>query len=201
MLYTPVPGTPLFFQMKEQGRMLPGINLADIHGQHEFNFAHAAITATESKYWLDFAFRRDFERNGPSIYRICRTTLDGYRRYKNDADSRVRERFAREARALGSGYVSALWAMEHHLRGVNPTVAEQIRTVRQEIGREFGLLSRVITAVVGPYLYWTARRETRRLAEGKTYEPPTIVERRNWTLPDAVDSTVPAVPELATQGD
>ena len=91
--------------------------------------------------------------------------------------------------------------MEHHLRGVNPTVAEQIRTVRQEIGREFGLLSRVITAVVGPYLYWTARRETRRLAEGKTYEPPTIVERRNWTLPDAVDSTVPAVPELATQGD
>jgi len=30
--------------------MLPGINLADIHGQHEFNFAHAANTATESKY-------------------------------------------------------------------------------------------------------------------------------------------------------
>ena len=44
MLYTPVPGTPLFFEMKEQGRMLPGVNLADIHGQHEFNFAHAAIS-------------------------------------------------------------------------------------------------------------------------------------------------------------
>jgi hypothetical protein len=144
---------------------------------------------------------RDFERNGPSIYRICRTTLDGYRRYKNDADSRVRERFAREARALGSGYVAALWAMEHHLRATNPTVAEQIRVVRQEIGREFGLLSRVITAVVGPYLYWTARREQRRLAEGKTYEPPTIIERRNWTEPEALESTVPAVPELATQGD
>ena len=56
--------------------------------------------AKDSKHWLDFAFRRDFERNGPSIYRICRTTLDGWRRYKNDADSRVRERFAREARAL-----------------------------------------------------------------------------------------------------
>ena len=116
MLYTPVPGTPLFFEMKEQGRMLPGVNLADIHGQHEFNFEHAAISAKDSKHWLDFAFRRDFERNGPSIYRICRTTLDGYRRYKNDADSRVRERFAREARALGSGYAAALWAMEHHLR-------------------------------------------------------------------------------------
>jgi hypothetical protein len=60
----------------------------------------------------------------------------------------------------------------------------------------------VITSVVGPYLYWTARREMRRLAEGKTYEPPTIIERRNWTLPDSLESAVPALPELAaTQGD
>jgi hypothetical protein len=63
------------------------------------------------------------------------------------------------------------------------------------------LLSRVITAVVGPYLYWTARREQRRLAEGKTYEPPTIIERRNWTQPEALGGAVPAVPELVTQGD
>ena len=91
--------------------------------------------------------------------------------------------------------------MERHLRRSNPTVAEQIRVVRQEIGREFGLLSRVITSVVGPYLLWTARREERRLAEGKTYEPPTIIERRNWTAPEALDVAVPAVPELATQGD
>ena len=80
--------------------MLPGVDLADIHGQHAFNFQHAAISAKDSKHWLDFAFRRDFERNGPSIYRICRTTLDGWRRYGNDADARVRARFAREARAL-----------------------------------------------------------------------------------------------------
>ena len=59
----------------------------------------------------------------------------------------------------------------------------------------------MITAVVGPFLYWTARREQRRLAEGKTYEPPTIIERRNWTEPEALESAVPAVPELATQGD
>src|SRR3954464_4838714 len=34
MLYTPVPGTPLFHQMTDEGRMLDGVNLADIHGQH-----------------------------------------------------------------------------------------------------------------------------------------------------------------------
>jgi hypothetical protein len=35
--------------------------------------------------------------------------------------------------------------------------------------------------VLGPVLLWSARREERRLAAGQTYEPPTIVERRNWT--------------------
>ena len=32
MLYTPVPGTPLYFEMAEQGRLLD-VDLADIHGQ------------------------------------------------------------------------------------------------------------------------------------------------------------------------
>ncbi|MBS1859058.1 MAG: cobalamin-dependent protein, partial [Acidobacteria bacterium] len=180
MLYTPVPGTPLYAQMKEEGRMLDGIELADIHGQHEFNFQHAAISKKESKRWLDYAFRRDFERNGPSIYRICRTTMEGWKRYRNDADARVRARFAWEARALGDGYAAALWAMEHYLSGTNRAVAEKVRTLRQEIGREFGLLSRLVTAALGPVVLWSARREAKRLAAGQTYEPPTVVERRNW---------------------
>ncbi len=200
MLYTPVPGTPLFFEMKEQGRMLPGVNLADIHGQHEFNFEHAALSRKDSKKWLDYAFRRDFERNGPSIYRICRTTLEGWRRYGKDADLRVRARFAREARALSDGYSAALWAMEHHLRKSNATTADQIRQLRTEIGQEFGWFSRVATSVVGPILLWTTRREERRLAAGRTYEPPTIIERRNWTLPEALDAVAPRVSELTTSG-
>ena len=183
MLYTPVPGTPLFAEMTEQGRMLDGVNLADIHGQDQFNFRHAAISREDSKKFLDEAFRRDFERNGPSIYRICRTTLDGWLRYKNDPDTRVRARFAWEARSLKDGYAAALWAMEKHLRTTNPAVSEKIRALRKEVGREFGLMSRVATLVVGPLLAWSARREERRLAQGQTYEPQTIVERRNWAPP------------------
>jgi hypothetical protein len=183
MLYTPVPGTPLHAEMTEQGRMLEGIDLADIHGQDKFNFRHAALSRDESKKWLDFAFRRDYERNGPSIYRICRTTLNGWRRYRNDPDLRVRARFKWEARSLSDGYAAALWAMEKHLRKTNPAVSEQIRALRQDVGREFGLMSRVVSRLIGPVLLWSARREEKRLAAGATYEPPTIIERRNWTLP------------------
>jgi len=185
MLYTPVPGTPLFAEMSEQGRMLEGVDLADIHGQHQFNFQHAAIPREDSKRWLDWAFRRDFERNGPSLYRICRTTLEGWRRYKNDADPRVRARFAWEANSLRDGYAAALWAMEKHLRQTNAAVSQKIRALRQEIGAEFGLASRLVTRVLGPILLRSARREERRLAAGKTYEPRTIIERRNWVWADS----------------
>jgi radical SAM superfamily enzyme YgiQ (UPF0313 family) len=180
MLYTPVPGTPLFAEMTAQGRMLDDAELPDIHGQHQFNFQHAAISREDSKKFLDAAFRRDFERNGPSIYRICRTTLNGWQRYKNDADARVRARFAWEARSLKDGYASALWAMEKHLRRSNPAVSARIRELREEVAREFGFMSRVVTHLLGPVLWWSARREGKRLQAGVTYEPQTIIERRNW---------------------
>ena len=199
MLYTPVPGTPLFREMTEQGRMLEDVNLADIHGQHQFNFRHAAISREDSKRLLDGAFRRDFERNGPSIYRICRTTLDGWRRYKDDADLRVRARFAREARSLRDGYGAALWAMERHLRPTNLAVSEKIRELRKEVGREFGLLSRMVSRALGPVMLWSTRREERLLAHGQTYEPRTIVERRNWSWPAPLAGATPVLTALSSQ--
>ena len=180
MLYTPVPGTPLYKEMSEQGRMLEGIDLADIHGQDKFNFRHAAISRDDSKRFLDWAFWRDFERNGPSLYRMCQTMLQGWRRYKDYPDLRVRERFARENVKLRTAYSAALWAMEHYFRKVNREVSGQIHDLRNEIGKEFGMASRIAANLAGPVLLWTTRREERRVAAGLTYEPPTILERRNW---------------------
>ena len=180
MLYTPVPGTPLYQEIADQGRLLPGLEWADIHGQHKFNFVHPGISRDDSKRFLDWAFWRDFERNGPSVYRICQTMLLGWKRYKNSPDERVRERFEREMKKLGSGYNAALWTMERKFRKINLTVSQQIRELRREVEKEFGLASRVVANVVGPILLWTTGREERRLAAGKTYEPPTIIERKNW---------------------
>jgi radical SAM superfamily enzyme YgiQ (UPF0313 family) len=180
MLYTPVPGTPLYQQMQEEGRMLSGVDFADVHGQFKFNFKHAAISRDDSKRFLDWAFWRDFEVNGPSLYRIARTLLAGWNRYKDWPDARVRERFAQEMHRLSGIYSSALWAMEHQFRKVDGKVSDQIRSVREEFKRESGIVSKMMPAVLGPVLLWTTRREEKRLARGKTYEPPTILERRNW---------------------
>jgi hypothetical protein len=81
---------------------------------------------------------------------------------------------------LSGVYGSALWAMERQFRKVNRSGSDQIRALRQEFRKESGLFSRLLPAILGPVFLWTTRREERRLARGKTYEPPTILERTNW---------------------
>jgi radical SAM superfamily enzyme YgiQ (UPF0313 family) len=181
MLYTPVPGTPLFQQMEEEGRMLD-VDLADIHGQFKFNFQHAAISRDDSKRLLDWAFRFDFERNGPSLFRICDTIFQGWKRYHDHPDQRVRQRIANEAARLRTTYDAALWAMEKRLKGTNAAVSARIRELRRDIEHEFGMATRLVRAVTGPILLWSSKREDRQLAQGKTYEPPTFVDRRNWAV-------------------
>jgi radical SAM superfamily enzyme YgiQ (UPF0313 family) len=180
MLYTPVPGTPLYAEMVEQGRLLDGVDLADIHGQDRFNFRHAAISREESNKFLESAFRWDFERNGPSLFRVCRTTFQGWMRYKNHPDQRVRERVHRETKTLRHAYTAVLWAMEHRLKNANFSVSPQIRALRKEIEQEFGFVAAAVSRTLGPVLWWTSLREGRRLARGNRHEPPTIIGRRNW---------------------
>jgi len=180
MLYTPVPGTPLFQQMQEEGRMLGGIDLADIHGQFKFNFEHAAISRDDSKRLLDWAFRFDLERNGPSLFRICETIFQGWKRYHDHPDLRVRERIANEAVKLRTTYDAALWVMEKRLKKTNASVSARIRDLRRDIEHEFGGATRLLRTVLGPFLLWMSKREDKRLARGQTYEPKTFVDRRNW---------------------
>ena len=180
MLYTPVPGTPLYRHVQSEGRLVPDVNFADIHGQFKFNFHHPAISRDESKTFLDRAFRRDYEANGPSVYRLMRNMLTGWQRYRDDPDARVRARVEAEAQQLRSGQGAVLWAMEKFLRGSNPAVSDRIRDLRMEIERELGGLSSAIHRLVGPALLWSARRQARIAPTGRRLEPRTFIDRRNF---------------------
>jgi radical SAM superfamily enzyme YgiQ (UPF0313 family) len=180
MLYTPVPGTPLYRQVQSEGRLLEGVDLADIHGQYRFNFRHAAISPEQSKTFLDRAFRRDFEVNGPSLYRLMRNMLVGWRRYRDDPDPRVRARVAEEARQLQRGHGAVLWAMERYLRDSSRDVSDRVRELRLQVEREIGGVARAVDHLLGPVFLWSARREMRLAPAGRRLEPRTFVDRRNW---------------------
>jgi hypothetical protein len=178
MLYTPMPGTPLYAETAAAGRLLDGVSLADIHGQHRFNFRHPHIGVEDSKLWLDRAFRLDYERNGPSLFRLIRTTWRRWERYGADADARVRARLARDAAKLRGGYAAALWAMEHYLNEPNPAVSAQVRDVRTRMERAAGGWARAASRSLGPLVLWTSRREARRHPLGRRMEPRTFIDRR-----------------------
>ena len=70
--------------------------------------------------------------------------------------------------------------MEKEFKKVNRTVSDRIHKLRREVEKEFPVVARLTAASLGPILLWTTRREDKRLAAGRTYEPPTFLERRNW---------------------
>ena len=106
--------------------------------------------------------------------------LMGWRRYKDYPDPRVRERFIRQMKKLSGAYNAALWVMEHEFKKINRGVSQQIRQLRHEVESEFPIIARLSAMSLGPFLLWSTRREERRLARGRTYEPPSFLERSNW---------------------
>lgn len=178
MLYTPMPGTPLYKEVNMSGRLIDGMDLADVHGQCRFNFHHPAISGDQSKTFLDRAFAEDFAVNGPSLYRLIRIMFERWQRYQHAADARVRARVAAEARQLRRGYGAVLWAMEHYLRESNEEMSERVRALRLEMERDLGGVTAAVSRLLGPVLLWTARREARLYPRGRPLEPRTFVVRR-----------------------
>jgi len=193
MLYTPVPGTPLYAEHRANGTLLSAEDCpdADAHGQLRFNYRHPRIRNGEETEYLLRAFRRDFEVNGPSVARIARTLLAGWLALKDHPDPRVRERIAFDTKDLATQYAAALWAAERWFARTNPALAGRLRTTRRGIEREFGPRASLAARLVGPVVLATLWLEERRLRRGRTYEPSTFYE---------ANPAAAARPEVAARG-
>lgn len=188
MLYTPIPGTPLHAEHTANSTMLSYVELSlpDTHGQFKFNFRHPHIKNNEESDFLLRAFHRDFEKNGPSVVRMIRTLLQGWQRYQDHPNPRIRARFAYEASNLPVKYAGALWAARRRYRD-DPHRRQLISQILDNLLAEFGWKSRLAAPIVGRYLYRALCTEEQRLSEGQTYEPPTFYETNSSNGPrDAV---------------
>lgn len=183
MLYTPIPGTPLYEQHLKDGTLLPEDDrpAADNHGQYRFNYCHKHIKDGNETEHLRRAFRRDFEVNGPSLARMVRTMLAGWKRYKNHPDPHIRTRFQREMKDLKTTYCAAVWAMKRRY-GNDRGMRVKIGSILKDIYREFGWISRIMAPIMGIFAYVAIGREEKRLGSGWTYEPPMFYEKNARAL-------------------
>ena len=196
MLYTPLPGTPLFEQHRRNGTIFTDseFSVADSHGQYRFNYRHQHIHDGREEEYIVEAFRRDFEVNGPSLARLIRTMLTGWQKYKNNPDKRIRDRFAREVKPLRTTYAGAVWAMKKWYKG-NHTMAGKLDSLLQDIYAEFGWKTKTLAPLAGKYIYYAMKKEEERLANGWSYEPTCFYEKNEaalaletWFVP--VDHTI-----------
>ncbi len=177
MLYMPLPGTPLRAEITAEGRMLDESEcpLPDTHGQYRFNYRHPHIPAGLESELIVRAFERDFSVNGPSMLRVLRTTLAGWKRYRNHPDPRIRRRFTWEVRGMASTYSAVVAGVKRYYQK-EPARHAELSRLLAEMNREFGWSSRLSAALGGWYVSWKIRQEERRLAEGWTYEPPMFYD-------------------------
>jgi len=121
------------------------------------------------------AFRRDFEVNGPSVMRMMRTLMNGWIKYKNHPEKRIRKRFAKEVEKMVPLNAGALWATRYWFKD-KPIILEQMSAILKDIYNEFGFKARLSAPIVGTIALYLLRKEEKRLSANHTYEPPTFYE-------------------------
>ena len=198
MLYTPIPGTPLYEKHREDGTLLAEntFSLADAHGQYRFNYRHAHITGGREEHYIVHAFRRDFEVNGPSLARLIRTFLKGWQRYKDHPSKRIRQRFAWEVRPLRTVYAGAVWAMRKWYSR-DKRMEKKLNSLVKDLYATFGWTTRITAPLIGRYLYLALKKEEERLARGWTYEPLSFYQKNEAAL--ALERAEPTGSKVKTQ--
>lgn len=179
MLYTPIPGTQLHAELSSQGRMKDEseYDFSDIHGQSVLNYRHPSFSDKQTAEIMARAFMRDYKTNGPSVVRIVRVLLEGWKRHKNHPDPRVRDRIGWEARKLPTTYAALAGVSEIYFRH-NPLLHKKMADLLSELRQEFsGFKSWFYSTIGARYVLRTIRKEEKRLSNGFCYEPPTFFER------------------------
>jgi len=90
--YSPLPQTPLYQRLKEEGRLLFDIPFEEWHAFKQPWFIHPEFSLEEAEKVQEQAYRDDFNRLGPSIVRVIRDDLEGYLQLRKSSRPQLKAR-------------------------------------------------------------------------------------------------------------
>jgi hypothetical protein len=195
MLYSPSPGTPLYHDLAAKGQLKDEEEFpwADWHGQLAFSWRHPGITDGQETEFIVRAFERDFQANGPSVVRVLRTALKGWKRYKDHPNPGIRRRFSREARRLSKVGAAVVAATKEYYRD-DEALHAKMSELLGDLCDEFGAHTQELAEAAGSHLVEQIRAEEVRLADGWAYEPPMFYETNSACRRLFADEYSEAVP-------
>jgi len=186
----PIPGTALYQDYADHGKLLDGIPWEEQHGQDRIWFEHPEFTRDETRKVLADAFRRDYTENGASFMRTMQTTLNGLKYTSTSEDPRVRARseaFRKMALQLRAFLpASAMFSK-------NRTTSFEVSELRRQYREQFGLATlkdHLLSAAVVTCSTWDRLHNA---FLGDVRQPPATTRMYRQTDPDAPAVAKPAL--------
>ncbi len=140
LIYGPVPGTPFNERVKKEKLMREEYveNPSLMHRRAD-GFAtvmkHPTLSAEAIEGLQRWCFEQDFQRLGPSIFRVLEGRLLGYRKLKHSSNPHLRQKAEIYATDLRFAYPVFLAGI---LFGPNRTIRKWIRDLQEQVQAEFG---------------------------------------------------------------
>jgi biotin synthase-like enzyme len=160
LIYGPVPGTP-FYERVIKDNLLHDVytEKPELLYRRADGFTtvikHPTLSAEEIEEIQRWCFEQDFQRLGPSIFRVLESRLLGYQKLKDSTNPFLRQKAEHYAKELRAAYPVFLAG---RLLGPNQTVRRWIgdleKKIHGELGQPGGLMRAKALLAVGAAL-WT----------------------------------------------
>jgi hypothetical protein len=156
LIYGPTLGTPAHARMKAEGRLLPGVSRD--HSRHDgfsLGFEHPHIGPEEMSSIQRRLFREEFERLGPSVFRVVEDWLTGHVSLRGHPVERVRAK----ARRYGEDAHRAMMLMPGSKKYLSLPVADWLDGLLQRLAEETGAMTwkeRLASRLVPAMLRYTS---------------------------------------------
>ncbi len=176
MLLTPLPVTPLYRDMKQEGLLRDDLPWEEWHGQKELSWKHPAFPGDAPARWLDKAFRADHEANSSTMYRVIETAFRGWKRLAAlpRRDACLEHRMARLAKRT-LDWMPPLAVLSRN--GVNALEKERAARLEREISDALGVSGLRRRAFGAAVRALAAAWRLRLRLFGDGIQPATIVTR------------------------
>ncbi|MFA6319080.1 MAG: hypothetical protein WC943_16840, partial [Elusimicrobiota bacterium] len=140
LIYGPTPGTPLYDRVMKEGRFRDEFKedvAAYCRSSSGFTcmIKHPSMSCAEVEGLQRWCFDEDYQRLGPSIYRVVETWLEGYRTMRDSENPILRSKAERFAKDIRKSYPIFLAG---RVFGPNRSIKEWIAGLEQQVYEELG---------------------------------------------------------------
>ena len=190
LIYGPVPGTP-FYERVIKENLLQDVYTTnkDLFYRRADGFRtmikHPTLSATEIEDIQRWCFEQDFQRLGPSIFRVLETRLLGYQKLKNSPNPLLRRKAEYYASELRVAYPVFLAG---RLLGPNAAVRRWIGQLERSIHAQLGRSSareRLESVLAVAAASWTGVKLKLNLCQQPKLQRTTYrLPGKNWSAFD-----------------